>query len=285
MIPEEQVQKILATLIRQGNKHILLTNVTGRYVGNSGEIGKILTEYAKKEWIVTVDGTSFIVKDELLLRLCPELYFEGRSMKNYSLEERKEARLKLLNGLYDVLGGSLSSMTDIWKVNEKLNIDQDLMRITHDYLIEKNYIKSMALGGMVSLTLAGVEKIENVKQNPNTDIGDFPAYNITFINSTITNSGVQIGTSNSQQTIINADSIVLDWLKELSGKIDQLSIPVSDQSKLREEIKEVEVLLGTEETKKSKYLKIAWENIKAILQSATGSAVFELIKKMPILPS
>lgn len=28
-------------------------------------------------------------------------------------------------------------MTDIWKVNEKLNIDQDLMRITHDYLIEK----------------------------------------------------------------------------------------------------------------------------------------------------
>ncbi|MDC2814334.1 hypothetical protein [Leptospira interrogans] len=175
-------------------------------------------------------------------------------------------------------------MTDIWKVNEKLNIDQDLMRITHDYLIEKNYIKSMALGGMVSLTLAGVEKIENVKQNPNTDTGDFPAYNITFINSTITNSGVQIGTSNSQQTIINADSIVLDWLKELSGKIDQLSIPVSDQSKLREEIKEVEVLLGTEETKKSKYLKIAWENIKAILQSATGSVVFELIKKMPILP-
>lgn len=284
MNPEEQIQKIIHNLIRRGIKLILITNITASYKGNTGEIGKILNEYIQKNWIELIDDTSFTIKDELLLRICPDLYFGENLMKNYSLEEKKEARLKILKSIYDTSGGSLSSMIDIWSIGKNLNFEYDLTKITYDYLIEKKYLKSMALGGKVSLTLLGIESIENSKENPSKAIGDFPSFNITFNQSTFTNSGVQIGNTNSQQTIIYNDSQILDWLNNLQSKIKELSISDVNQIKLEEEINEVKNLLKTEETKKSKYLKLAWENIKSILQSATGSAVFEVLSNMPTLP-
>ncbi|MEI8048386.1 MAG: hypothetical protein WCI92_13460 [Bacteroidota bacterium] len=117
------------------------------------------------------------------------------------IQQKKKARFNFLNRLYEITNGDSSYMESMWTLGKELNFERSLTSNIVDYLIEEKLIESRALGGVISITHEGIVEIEELHTNPDSSSEHFPAIHMIHIEN-MTNSAIQQGVSNSNQTIV-----------------------------------------------------------------------------------
>lgn len=207
--------------------------------------------------------------------------------KQYTIEEKKVARFKMLEKIYEESGGSENSLFDIYEIGEGLNFPIELIDTTYDYLIGEKLIKSKTIGGGTAITHFGIMQYEKAVSVPDKPSDYFlPVNIIKSINfyGDVKGSQIQLQTTNSNQTMNNNDNYneLKVWLQNLedalikSGKQEQLD-------KIQEDIDFIRANIATENPNK-KYIGKALGDIKTVLLGLTSSAIFQkFLSQIPIL--
>ena len=212
----------------------------------------------------------------------------GEAMNGvYTIEQKKAARFKMIEKIYQETGGSESSIFDITQIGEELNIPTDLTQITVDYLIGERLIEYKALNGIAGITHYGIKQYENAIAEPEKPSQYFPAPNIIkniLIANNIERVQIQQGTTNSKQEMtINGDYDELKlWLKNF---VDALNKENEREvlERLREDIELIKTNIASENPSK-KYIKVALDTIKGELVKLASKAIFQaLLTSIPIL--
>ncbi len=207
--------------------------------------------------------------------------------KEYSLQEKKAARFKLLETIYKEAGGSESAMLNIHEVGQSLGFAPELTRLSYEYLRGENLIEFKALGGLVSLTHYGIREYEQAIEAPEIETKYFPAANI--VNNIlhigkIENSQVQVGTANSTQVINKNKEFdeLVKWIMEIEKALitEKMEETVD---KIKEEIESIKTLLSAEKPNK-KYINMAMATIKDLMIGVASNALFQqLAASIPVL--
>jgi hypothetical protein len=212
----------------------------------------------------------------------------GEAMNGvYTIEQKKAARFKMIEKIYQETGGSESSIFDITQIGEELNIPTDLTQITVDYLIGERLIEYKALNGIAGITHYGIKQYENAIAEPEKPSQYFPAPNIIktiLIANNIEQVQIQQGTTNSKQEMNKIGNF--DEIKGWLQKLEDALIKENEREKLEELKEDIELIktnIASEKPNK-KYIGIALETIKGVLIGLASNAIFyELLKQMPHL--
>jgi hypothetical protein len=212
-----------------------------------------------------------------------------RMANNYTLEQKKAARFKMLEKFYLESGGSEQKWINIHDVGKKLNFPSDLTEITYQYLAGEGLIEAKAIGGLTGITHYGIKEYESAISSPEHESRYFPPVNIinNILNiKNINNSQLQVG-SNASSQVINKETEfgeILKWLDKLEKVMLSENMNTELES-IRNEIDLIKSMAGGEKPNR-KYLGIALSAIKDLLIGISSNAIFNnLLQIMPqIIP-
>lgn len=144
-----------------------------------------LTGYSKDRLIsITQELTKqgLIVESQMFMgptKHAEEIIYWERGMtlpdKKYSIDERKAARFKLLEKIYEETNAHQGTSVSIYDAGILLGFSNYLTRITYDYLSDENLLISKLIIGVVSLTHNGIVEYERAVGNPEVQTTYFPA--------------------------------------------------------------------------------------------------------------
>lgn len=114
-----------------------------------------------------------------------------------TIEKRQENRWLMLHQFYEITGGRLNYIVDIWEIGKFLGWDRDITETTFDYLSGEGLLQARYLGGGASLTHQGIKEVESAMEYPSEPTLHFPSYivnyNKTIMNTTYNQNNVGIG--------------------------------------------------------------------------------------------
>jgi hypothetical protein len=210
---------------------------------------------------------------------------KGEKMaNNYTLEQKKAARFKMLEKFYLESGGSEQKWISIHDVGKELNFPNDLTEMTYQYLAGEGLIEAKAMGGLTGITHYGIKEYESAISSPEHGSRYFPPVNV--INNisikNISNSQLQVGSNASSQVINKETEIgeILEWLDKLEKAM--LSEKMNTElENIRDEIDLIKSLVSSDKPNR-KYLSIALDTIKDLLVGISSNVIFQsLLQIMP----
>jgi hypothetical protein len=208
-----------------------------------------------------------------------------RMANNYTLDQKKVARFKMLEKFYLESGGSEDEWINIHDVGRELNFPDDLNEITYQYLVGERLIEFMAIGGLAGITHYGIMEYESAVSAPENGSKYFPPFNVinNILNiKTISDSQVQVGSSSSTQ-VINKEAEfagILEWVDKLEKTM--LSERMNTEfENIKDEIDLIKSIIKSDKPNK-KYLNIAFGTIRDLLIGMSSNAMFQwLLQIMP----
>lgn len=198
------------------------------------------------------------------------------------IKQKKEARYNFLNKLYEITNGDSAYMVNMWELGKELNFNRVLTSNIVDYLIDEYLIESRALGGGIAITHDGIVEIEKLHNNPDSASEHFPAINMIHIEN-MTNSAIQQGASNSNQSIIFSENNKRDLItviEELSKIKDKLFSDKDQTDELEAELNTLQSQVESPKPKKiiiSESLKTIRNLIEGVAGNMIAPSVIELI--------
>jgi hypothetical protein len=239
------------------------------------------------EEIGYIEGNGTILS--LTEQMDRKMYPQGRNTMTgeYSAEQRKAARFKMLEKIYEETGGSDISFVDIYEIGEKLNFTTNLAETTAMYLKEEGLIEFKALGGCAGITHFGIKQYEQAVNKPEQESRFFPPVGIIqniLTADKIENVQIQQGNYQSKQEMNKNGEydVVLLWLKSLEEAIKK-----ENKNETLEVIKnDIEFIKNNIASGKpdKKYISMALDAIKSEIIKITASKLFQLlVQTIPIL--
>lgn len=218
-----------------------------------------------------------------------KMYPQGRETMTgeYSAEQRKAARYKMLEKIYEETGGSEISFVDIYDIGEKLNFTTDLSETTATYLANERLIEFKALGGCAGITHFGIKQYEQAIKKPEQESRFFPPVSIIqniLTADKIENVQFQQGNYQSKQEMNKNGEydVVLLWLKNLEEAIKNENRNET-LAVIKNDIEFIKNNIASGKPDK-KYISLALDTIKSEIIKITASKLFqELVLTMPVL--
>jgi Mn-dependent DtxR family transcriptional regulator len=218
-----------------------------------------------------------------------KIYSQRREIMNgeYTIDQRKAARFKMLEKIYMETGGVDNSYFDIYDIGEKLNYSTDLTVATAEYLANEGLIEYMTLNGGAGITHSGIVQYEQAVSKPAVGNKHFPSVNIIqniFNADNIENVQIQQHTTNSKQEMNRKNEYdnVLLWLQNFEEALKK-----ENENEVLEKLgADIEFIKNNIASGKpeNKYIKLAMDTIKGELIKLTASAIFQtLLQTLPTL--
>ena len=210
----------------------------------------------------------------------------GTMTGEYTIEQRKAARYKMLEEIYKATGGSENSFFDIYEIGEAINFPPELTETTSRYLAEESLIEFKAIGGVIGITHFGIKQYEQAAGKPEQESEYFPAPNkiqyILKIEVGLVNSQIQVGTTNSTQMMNINDKYkeILAWVQKLE---ETISNDNNDEliEKLSEDIEFIKNNIATGKPS-NKFIGMALNTIYNIIIGITSNTIYqELCNTIP----
>jgi len=214
------------------------------------------------------------------------IYWNIAQIKDIKMDikEKKILRYKVLNKLYEETNGSKRALVNAFDLANELNIEEALMREIVDYLSSEGLVDRVTLAGYIAISHAGVLEIEEANSEPSSQTTHFLPVNL--INNTINiggaNSGnIQIGTTNSSQTVISESEKIEEirkWIASLEEVLRENNIK-SDG--IEEEIETIKSILTTKKPKMT-FIMQSLDILKNLMLGVASNAMFQgLIATFP----
>jgi|GEM_PF-958962 len=198
--------------------------------------------------------------------------------REYTIEQRKAARFKMLEKIYSEVGGFENSYFDIYQIGETLNFSTDLTIATAEYLKNEGLIEYKALNGVAGITHYGIVQYEQALRKPEQESRHFLPVSIIqniLKADRIDNIQIQQGNYKSKQEMNknNEFANLLLWLQKLEDSlIEENKIDILEELKV--DIKFIKDNIASENPN-TKYIKIALDTIKGKLTKLATSAIFQ----------
>lgn len=124
-----------------------------------------------------------------------------------SIAKKKHDRFRFLHGLYEATDGDSLRLISESELGKELGLDFDATLAISQYLEGEGLLKTMTLGGQISITHAGIVEVEEAISRPSNPTTHFPANVVNIVHvATMNNSQIQQGTTNSSQVQHNSAS-------------------------------------------------------------------------------
>jgi len=212
----------------------------------------------------------------------------GKTMiEQYTLEQKKAARFKMLEKFYQESGGSENSFHSIFDIGEALHFSRDFALMTSEYLNGEGLIEFKAMGGIAGITHYGIVQYERAIEKPEKESVYFPPVNIIqniLHVEKMNNSQIQQGTTDSKQEMTKNgkyDELML-WLQDFEEALKREK-KEEILEELRDDIEFIKTSITTEKPN-NKYLNVALNTIHGVLIGIASNAVFhELLKRLQTL--
>jgi hypothetical protein len=189
------------------------------------------------------------------------------------LQAKKILRAKYLNALYDAADGNTRSHHNDSEIWGSLVVDDQAMDPIVHYLSEEGLLEYVALGGVLSITHAGVREVEQSREEPDQPTEHFPAQNIIF--GHVINSVISQGSPGSQQTgtftITNKDDIG-EFVRQLKVKAPELGLDADTLQELRFDIDALQSQVDSSRPKAG-IVKECLSSVRRILEGATAKII------------
>lgn len=184
---------------------------------------------------------------------------------NNVIEKKKKDRFLYLSKLYEMVNGRTDTFEEDQVVGKALGFSTEQTDEVIDYLIAKGLAAYMTMGGMIGLTLRGLQEVEQSYANPSQGTTHFPPINIINVQN-MNNSQIQQGSIDSNQTMTNNSHAELtNLIEDLVNKIKQ-----SELDEDKKDITEVcsQVILSQsqlpEASRDKKLITNSWEKLSRI---------------------
>lgn len=199
------------------------------------------------------------------------------------LEEKRAARFRFLETLYEMVDGSQAVSVDFYEVGKKAGLDPGTTINVFQYLSKEGLIKGHTLQEIV-LTHRGVKEYEAALSSPAEPTEYFPPVNVVnnIMNVTggITGSQIQQSTKNSTQVINNIDSTESEDIKEfiqlVKEKLPELELDQQSKKDVEAEIHTIEAQLKSSKPKKT-IINTCLQALRDILVGVASSAASRLL--------
>ncbi|MBB6482724.1 hypothetical protein [Spirochaeta isovalerica] len=230
----------------------------------------------EKGWIEASSGNRYIwpsIEAE-------QIIYWGKTkgeLNSMDIKEKKAARYKFLNELYNATGGSKNELISAIELGKKIGLENNLSHDVAQYLSDEGLLEFAALGGIIRITHGGIQEIENAHEHPDIETKYFPPVN--YINNIIniggnSNAPIQMGNTNSTQVSnINNSSNeeILKWIENLEKAINEEQLK---NQELNEEIDTVKFLISKKNPKMT-VIQESMNIIKNILLGVASNTVFQ----------
>jgi len=197
----------------------------------------------------------------------------------YTIEEKKAARFRMLEKIYQESGGSENSLFEIFEIGRSLNFSDELTEITSHYLMGENLIKSITIAGGFGITHNGIVQYEKAMSAPEKESDYFPPLNVINnikIFGDVNNSQLLAGAVNKNQTINNNDNFynIKSWLQNLEEVLNkEKDNEVLD--KIKDDIDMIKMNINTGNPN-MKYIGIALRSIEGVLIGLASNTIYQM---------
>lgn len=191
-------------------------------------------------------------------------------------------RVLFLQKLYETTEGNMNCFVNMWEMGEDLDFDRKETELVTEFLKAKGLIKYMTIGGGISITIDGIDKVETYTNDCDSQKGNIPHNNSVTNNfyGSIQNNQLQQNSNNSTQIQNNLESLNENQIKQL----DDLLKTIKDNIKHINGLSSEHVALinkkvqNIQQCKKSnrllkKGLKESLSTIRNVLEGVTGSII------------
>lgn len=203
-----------------------------------------------------------------------------------SLEEKREMQAQFMRLLYDEVNGSPLAMISANELGSKLGWDEGATELVTEYLDGEGLLTFVVMGGVISITHAGVVEVEAALLAPTEPTLHFPPVNQINI-GTATNVSLQQGTTGSTQNVTIVSHEQHAALLSLLGEVDSLlgSWPQDDPIRAEAEaavgIARSELASGTEVGRiRTALSSVAAVITKGAVLGTSADVLFTLIQKL-----
>jgi hypothetical protein len=198
------------------------------------------------------------------------------------IQQKDEQRLAFLHRLYELVEAVTSSMISESEVAAALGFDADTTDRVVDYLADQYLVERRAFGGMIGITPAGVDEVEEALRAPRQGTAHFPFHVINNVLSAerIERSQIQIGTRDSTQTMTTDLAEVRALVSQLRAAIAELEF-VDDAiaSDVAEDVAAAERQLERQEPRRGVARELL-ASVRHTLEGAAGGALAEHADKL-----
>ncbi len=188
-----------------------------------------------------------------------------------SVEEKKKARFRFLEHLYNTVDGDSAYSVSMWELGAELGFAQENISRIVRYLQDEYLIEPMGLGGNIGISHQGILEVEEALSNPEKPTEHFLPVNVINI-GTMNNSAIQQGTLNSTQHN-NFNISELKRLDDLLGQFLTQEVLSDDIQKELLAEKETLVSQGNSPKPKSIIISESLKSIRNIVEGITASAL------------
>jgi hypothetical protein len=141
-------------------------------------VAKLLGIASRNKWIPVVrsagtsdrglealDGDFQLTPEglEVLNRAIAEQGERATEPQSLTTSQRRAMRYEYLRAAYDSAGANTRAVLDSWALGGELGWNRDAIRGVVGYLVDSGKLRYVALGGRVSLTVAGIDTVESVE--------------------------------------------------------------------------------------------------------------------------
>jgi len=167
---------------------------------------------------------------------------------NSSVEMKKKQRWDFMHELYNATNGNERKWFNYRDVGKAAGIPgPDLDNVT-DYLCGEGLAEFHAIGGTMGITHAGVVEVEEALDRQDQPTTHFPAIQNIIHIATMTNSVIQQGTTNSNQTVTLSTSdkdLISTFLAAFKASEKDLRMNSETADEARAEIATIEAQLAS----------------------------------------
>lgn len=204
-----------------------------------------------------------------------------------SLEEKRKARFKFLNLLYEKTGGNRILSESMWELGEELAFERSFTEIVVQYLDGESLLEYTSIGGFVGITHYGIKEVEQAISHPDQPSQYFPPVNIINIQNMV-GSQIQQGTvSSTQSADFNSQQLndINSFISKLKEELPTLTLTEEDRSEIETDIVTIEAQNNCNRPKAS-IVKECLNSIGRILENVSSSIVAQqLMQSLPSLIS
>jgi hypothetical protein len=105
----------------------------------------------------------------------------GGIMSPTPLREKQAARLKVLSAYYDLSDGDPTVLIEPEDIEEHTALSRQDVSAATEYLISQGLVEPRALGGVASISHAGVVEVERAQAEPDRPTEHFPSFVINQV--------------------------------------------------------------------------------------------------------
>jgi hypothetical protein len=199
-----------------------------------------------------------------------------------NIRQKDEQRLAFLHRLYEHVGASTSRMIQQSEIGGALGFDDDSTDEIVDYLADQFLVERRAFGGMIGITADGVDEVEEALRGPREGTQHFPfgVINNVLIAERVEGSQIQIGTSQSTQTMETIDlETVRELVRELRMAIAELEFEEETKGDVTADLDALESQLG-KSAPKPPLIRELLTSVRHTLEGAGGGVLAEHADKI-----